>query len=161
MLDSPEEAEEVVQQVFAYVWEHHDVVDEATPSRAYLYRAAHNSALNRIRRHRVEQRWHDAEAVQEPETVAPSAGDEIEYQELAQAVQRAIERLPERCRLIYTMSRQEQMTYAEIATALDLSVKTVEAQMSRAFRLLRQMLRPLLSGALLIATGLGSGGGGA
>lgn len=158
MLGSSGEAEEVVQEVFMYVWERHEIIDETTASPAYLYRAARNGALNRIRRHRVEQRWRGKEAAQASEYADETASRDVEYDELVEAVQQAIERLPERCRQVYTLSRQEHLTYREIAETLDVSVKTVEAHMTRAFRRLHEMLGPLLSSILLIAAGLGRGG---
>lgn len=155
ILGSPAAAEEVVQDLFLYIWERHEVIDGSTPSRAYLYRAAHNAAVNRLRHTQVERRWAEESAA--GEAVAPNAGDELDVEELVRAVARAIEHLPERCRLIYTMSRQDNLSYQEIASALGLSIKTVEAQMARAFRLLRRSLGPFL-GALLLVAGLGGGG---
>ena len=143
ILGSPAQAEELVQDLFLWVWERCPAIDESTPSRAYLYRAAHNAALNRLRRQRIEQRWQEEQPDAEPSSDSAPAV-ELEHDELLGAVQGAIERLPPRCGLIYTMSRQEGLTYQEIADALDLSVKTVEAQMTRAFRLLRKALAPHL-----------------
>lgn len=152
ILGSPAQAEELVQDLFLWVWERCPAIDESTPSRAYLYRAAHNAALNRLRHQRIEQRWReeqpDAESAESPPAV------EFEHDQLLGAVQGAIERLPPRCGLIYTMSRQEGLTYQEIADALDLSVKTIEAQMARAFRLLRKALAPHLLASVLVLTGL-------
>ncbi len=152
ILGSPARAEELVQDLFLWVWERCPVIDESTPSRAYLYRAAHNAAVNRIRRQRIEQRWVDDQPDSEPSESPPAA--ELEHDELLAAVKGAIERLPPRCGLIYTMSRQEGFTYQEIADALDLSVKTVEAQMARAFRLLRKALAPHLLVSVLVLAGL-------
>ncbi len=152
ILGSSAQAEELVQDLFLWVWERCPVIDESTPSRAYLYRAAHNAALNRLRHQRMEQRWADDQPDAEPRESPPAA--ELEHDELLCAVQSAIERLPARCSLIYSMSRQEGLTYQEIADALDLSVKTVEAQMARAFRLLRRALAPQLLASVLVLAGL-------
>ena len=152
ILGSPARAEELVQDLFLWVWERCPVIDESTPSRAYLYRAAHNAAINRIRHERIEQRWREEQPDAEPSEFPPAA--ELEHDELLGAVQDAIERLPPRCGLIYTMSRREGLTYEEIANALDLSVKTVEAQMARAFRLLRKALAPHLLASVLVLAGL-------
>jgi RNA polymerase sigma-70 factor, ECF subfamily len=141
ILGSPAAAEEVVQDLFLYIWERHEVIDASTPSRAYLYRAAHNAAVNRLRRRRVESRWAEKQAATEAAPV--TADEDMGLEELSLAVARAIERLPERTRLVYTMSRQNGLSYQEIASALGLSIKTVEGQMARAFRLLRAALAPL------------------
>lgn len=144
ILGSQAKAEDVIQELFLYIWERHDRIGDDPPSRAYLYRAAHNAAINGLRHLRVERRWAEREGFS-GETAEPSAAEELDHDELAAAVTRAVERLPDRCRLIYTLSRQEQLTYQEIAKTLGLSVKTVEAQMARAFRLLRTSLAPFLS----------------
>lgn len=143
------EAEEVVQEVFMFVWERHDVITDATPPSAYLYRAVHNTALNRVRHGRVERRWAEGEGRVHKEPCA-AAEALVEQEELALAVRRVIEQLPERTRLVYTLSRQDQLTYAEIAATLGISVKTVEAQMTRALRRLRLALAPFLTSVLLL-----------
>jgi RNA polymerase sigma-70 factor (ECF subfamily) len=153
ILGSPAEADELVQDLFLWVWERCRLIDESTPSRAYLYRAAHNAALNRLRHQRIEERWME-EQPDAKSRECPSAV-EVEHDELLGAVQSAIARLPLRCGLIYTMSRQEGLTYQEIADALSLSVKTVEAQMARAFRLLRKALAPHLLASVLVLAALG------
>jgi RNA polymerase sigma-70 factor (ECF subfamily) len=142
ILGSQSQAEDVAQDVFMYVWTRVDVIDESFPSRAYLYRAAHNSALNRIRHVRIERRW--AEGQPAPEPASPTIAEEVAHDQLVEVVERAIRDLPERCRLVYTMSRQEELTYQEIAAVLGLSVKTVEAHMARAFRHLRAAVAPHL-----------------
>ncbi len=59
-------------------------------------------------------------------------------------MRRAVADLPERCREVFRLSREQGLRYAEIATALGISVKTVEAQMGKALRLLRDRLAPWL-----------------
>lgn len=141
-------AEEIVQEVFVLIWERYEHIGETHPSRAYLYTAARHQALNYIRHKRLEERWTDEQlTVEQPEITVESHLDE---HALIHAVQQAIEQLPKGCRLVYTMSRQENLTYQEIATALGLSVKTVEAQMSRALRLLRKSLMPFITGSILL-----------
>ena len=149
ILGTDAQAEDVVQELFLYIWDRHEVIDEATPSRAYLYRATHNAALNRLRHEQVERRWAEGEGKPREEGGA-TAADELEYGELAMAVRQAIERLPERCRLVYTLSRQERLSYPEIAATLGISVKTVESQMTRAFRQLRAAIGPFLAGITLL-----------
>jgi RNA polymerase sigma-70 factor (family 1) len=144
------EAEEIVQELYLYVWDRHDVISETIPSRAYLYRAVHNAALNRLRHQRVEHRWAEGKGRPLDEWAEASAMDRLEQEELVVAVRRAIERLPERTRLVYTLSRQNQLTYAEIAVTLGISVKTVESQMTRALRHLRIALGPFVAGIVVL-----------
>ena len=101
------------------------------------------------RHHRVEARW-EARAAVEADEAAPGADEELRYGEVAKAAARAIESLPERCRLVFTLSRQQHLTYAEIAQTLDISVSTVETQMWRALKILRAKLAPYLLLAIAI-----------
>jgi RNA polymerase sigma-70 factor (ECF subfamily) len=79
----------------------------------------------------------------------------VERKEIEQFILEALQDLPERRRLIYNMSRRYGLTYREIAARLDISVKTVETQMSRALRFLRERLSSLLTLLSLILTGAG------
>jgi RNA polymerase sigma-70 factor (ECF subfamily) len=149
MVGSMAEAEEIVQDLFLYVWERHPLEGDGAPSRQYLYRAAHNAAVNRLRRLRLARHWIEGEASRASGEVAPSDDHELEHKELLAAVEQAVDRLPDRCRLVYLLSRREHLTYQEIAVTLDVSVKTVETQMARAFRLLRRALAPFVGSVLL------------
>lgn len=137
-------AEDVVQDVFAKIWERGDDLEYRDPVQ-YLYRAARNRAISYIRHERVHDRMHVkivADGLQSPPPPLPNA--DLEREELSAAITRAIAELPERCRLVYTMSRDQAMTYAEIARVLGISVKTVEVQMYRAFKNLRRKVAPFL-----------------
>jgi len=72
--------------------------------------------------------------------VPDEADDALHHEELEQRAREAVDALPERRRQIFLLSRRHELTYTEIAGALDLSVKTVETQMSRALRFLRERL---------------------
>lgn len=138
-------AEELVQDLFLDLWTRRAelVVDRALT--AYLYTAARNRALNHLRRERRLTAWPaaaTAHADDDPADADPSAPNESELLD-ALELQDAIDQLPPRCRLIFTLNRRHDMTYGEIATSLGLSVKTVETQMGRALKSLRDRLRHL------------------
>jgi RNA polymerase sigma-70 factor (ECF subfamily) len=76
----------------------------------------------------------------------------VEAADLATALARGIDQLPERCRLIFTMSREQDLSYAEIARILGISVKTVETQMGRALKALRSRLAGYLALALTVVS---------
>lgn len=112
---------------------------------------ARNAALNYLRRSQLETRWAEEELVRAPRSQPEE--HTLELTELERVVERAIESLPTHCRQVYTMSRQQELTYKEIARVLDISVKTVETQMGRALRTLRTAVERHLGGlVLLIAT---------
>jgi RNA polymerase sigma-70 factor (ECF subfamily) len=151
---SREVTEELVQDLFVRLWERRARAAPESLAESYLYRAARNRALGYLRRERVARRW--AEHVRRGADVEPHAltGDtELGGRELAAAVERAIDALPERCRLIFLMSRQQGLSYGEIARSLNVSLSTVETQMSRALKRLRQQLAPFLS-VILLALGV-------
>jgi RNA polymerase sigma-70 factor (ECF subfamily) len=139
MVRSRAVAEELVQEVFLYLWQHRETWVAHTSVRIYLYQATRNAALSYLRREKLQQRT-------EPVVIdlfsRPSSNSdgELVTAELERAVKRAIAKLPERCRLIYTLSREQGLTYAEIAALLEISPKTVDVQMGRAFKSLRKQL---------------------
>jgi len=146
---SREIAREVVQDLFLRVWELQETVAPPPLTKTYLFTAARNRALRYVRHRRVEARWEER-AAREAERTARSADEELRCDELADAAARAVADLPERCRLVFTLSRQQHLSYAEIAQALDVSVSTVETQMWRALKILRAKLAPYLLLAIAI-----------
>jgi RNA polymerase sigma-70 factor (ECF subfamily) len=138
---APAVAEELVQEVFLYLWEHRATWVAHTSARQYLFTAARHAALNHVRRERLEYTVRHDDAVIGRFAQEPAAADRaLDQGEFTHAVRRAIRRLPDRCRLVYTLSREQHLSYAEIAGVLQISQKTVEVQMGRAFKLLRQYL---------------------
>src|SRR5689334_20307784 len=132
-------AEDVAQEVMLELWRRRDEIRPETSLRAYLFRATRNRALNQIRHERVAARLEPEIVNSRPES-APAADHATVETELRQAVDRAIRSLPERCREVFELSRVEGLKYAEIAAVLDISVKTVEAQMGKALRVMREHL---------------------
>lgn len=127
-------AEELAQDVYLRIWRGRARLDPNRSLRAYLFRSAHNAAVNEGARMRVR-----AEHV--PRPVRPIATDEsVRYHELRDAVRAAIGDLPARTRQVFLLSREQGMTYAQIAAALQVSARTVENQMGRALRFLRDRL---------------------
>jgi RNA polymerase sigma-70 factor (ECF subfamily) len=136
-VESTQVAEDIVQDLFLSLWRNRErlSIDQSVPS--YLLAAARNRAINHLRHERVAKRW-ETRVVGRIETSTPS--DEAELLEMLD-LQDGIERLPARCRLIFALSRQQGMSYSEIAQSLGLSVKTVEVQIGRALRALRAWTR--------------------
>ena len=146
------EAEDIIQELFVSVWDKR-ATDRPVPAAVgpYLRRAARNRSLNFLRdRKRIPV--DDGEV---PVTLAAPtrADDALQQDELRQRIHGAIDHLPERCRLVFVMSKIEEMSNKEIAAALEISPKTVENQMTRAYRLLRELLVALL--ALIVLNGSG------
>ena len=131
-------AEDIVQDVLVGVWRRHQYFDYSDPL-PYLYQSVRNQVVSYARKRTVRERWLQR-VRREPQPVSETAAASAETSDLAQAIAVAIDALPERCRLIFTMSREQDLTYQEIAGILGISVKTVETQMSRALKTLRSGL---------------------
>ena len=137
-------AEDLAQDVFHDLWKRRDTLEISTSIKAYLRRAGINKTLNYIRDKKVK--WDDEDKLPKLTSSAPGALEELESRDLEQLIDDTIDGLPERCRLIFTLSRFEEMSYMEISKELDISVKTVENQMSKALKILRSALAPMLKG---------------
>ncbi|PKK37149.1 RNA polymerase sigma-70 factor [Siphonobacter sp. SORGH_AS_0500] len=144
-----DDAEEVVQAMFLAFWEKRDSLVITTSLKSYLYRAVHNRCLNRIK-HLSVQAEYQSYVQADGSDVYQSPVQELMASELDIQLQRAIERLPEQCRLIFMMSRFEELKYQEIADQLGLSIKTVENQIGKALRILRTELADYLPLLLLL-----------
>jgi len=140
-------AEEIVQQVFLRLWEKRDTITITGPVKAYLFSAIRNTAISQWRKDVVRSEKENGYGKSKDTTVG--AGEEVK--ELERLYRQALERLPERCREVFILSRQQHMKYAEIAEAMNISVKTVENQMGKALKILHEELKeylPLLTGFL-------------
>lgn len=140
-LKDSDETEDVVQQVFVSLWEKRTQLDIHTSVRAVLYRAVHNACLNRLKHQKVRgdyaSDWKSTQSDSEQT-------DALEAAELQERINRAIEGMPEQCARIFKMSRFEQLKYQEIADQLGLSIKTVENQMGKALKIIREALKDYL-----------------
>ncbi len=135
------ETEDVVQQVFVSLWEKRTQLDIHTSVRAVLYRSVHNACLNRLKHQKVRRDyagdWKSTQSDSEQT-------DALEAAELQERINRAIEGMPEQCARIFKMSRFEQLKYQEIADQLGLSIKTIENQMGKALKIIREALKDYL-----------------
>jgi RNA polymerase sigma-70 factor (ECF subfamily) len=136
-VESRSVAEDLVQDLFLTLWQKRGEMEITGTVDSYLFGAARNRALNYLRHQRVADRFRTT-VLERAEPVGFS--EEGEILEMLE-VQEAVETLPPRCRLIFTLHHHQGLTYADIATSLGLSVKTVDTQMGRALRALRTWVR--------------------
>lgn len=138
-------AEELVQDLFLKLWSRRGSLGEIDSLKTYLFRAARNTALNHLRRRKLEQEWVEKEQGAGSEEPGQEGDEPVTESELAAAVRAAVDRLPPRCREVFMLSRDSGLTYGEIAKALGISIKTVETQMGRALKALRESLKESLN----------------
>lgn len=135
-------AEELVQDVMLELWKRRELLADESSPQAYLFQAMRNRALNHIRHERVARQG-------EPHATRSGVVDSTAHSlvvedEISVALRRAVDGLPNRCREVFELSRTHGLRYSEIASVLGISVKTVEAQMGKALRTLREELAPWL-----------------
>lgn len=143
ILKDQDAAEDRVQEVFVKMWERREKIEIQSSLKAYLYMAVKNHCLNKLKTEARNQ-WMDDEQESEMPSGLAATDAHVQTRLMAGHIDRAIDRLPPRCALIFKMSRYEEKSYKEIAETLELSVKTVEHQMGKALLLLRKYLSPYL-----------------
>ena len=150
MLKDEAAAEEMVQNVFYKIWERTGQLNISGSVTAYLYRAVHNESLNYLKHLKVRAA-HQSETTWQMKGLTDQASKRILLKELESKLHTALNELPEQCRLIFQLSRFEELRYREIAEKLDISVKTVENQMGKALKLLRMKLVDFLPLLLILS----------
>ncbi|HEY9362339.1 MAG TPA: RNA polymerase sigma-70 factor [Chitinophagaceae bacterium] len=142
---SKESAEEVVNDVFLSLWQKRKTLDTINNINVYLYVAVKNASLNWLRKNRRvftvsidELRVDHLHLVPNPEILLITR----EFQSL---ILKAIEQLPPRCKIIFKLIKEDGLSYKEVASILDLSVKTVDSQLYHALKKLALVLKPLES----------------
>jgi len=127
-------AEDIVQEVLFELFKKHDQVNIESLI-GYLKRSVYNRSLNKVKARRD---YVDADEISyELSDNSINSQEELEYTELETEINTIIDSLPEKCRLVFVLNRFEQLSYKEVAKRLDISVKTVENQMSKALKILR------------------------
>jgi RNA polymerase sigma-70 factor (family 1) len=137
-------AEDILQDVFLRVWQGRAELPDILSYRAYLHRAVLNAALRYQERSKRQVAWDAAEPAVASARTAPDALAALHHEDTEAAVAAALDRLPPQCRVVFELSRYEELSYQQIAEALEISPKTVENQMGKALRVLRGSLASTL-----------------
>lgn len=142
-LQDKEEAEEIVQTTFLSFWEKRGGLAIKTSTKSYFYAMVRNACLNVIKHEKIKQKYIGEElALTNPGI--DSVAETISSGELETKIHTAIASLPEQCRLVFKLSRFEELKYQEIADQLKISVKTVENHMGKALKIMREQLKDYL-----------------
>jgi RNA polymerase sigma-70 factor (ECF subfamily) len=148
-----DEAEEIVQSTFLSIWEKRENLSIHTGVKPYLYAMVRNACLNVLKHEKIKQQ-HATMEMAVAERSVESVARTVMATELETKIHQAMDHLPEQCRLIFKLSRFEELKYAEIAQHLDISVKTVENQMGKALRIMREQLKDYLPLLIILMNGL-------
>lgn len=136
-----DQAKDMVQQSFVRFWDKRDTVDIHDNIEAYLKRAVINTSLNHLEKQKrvyLEEDFSHYLKVNESNDL----DDETRLLVIKKVTKQAIAKLPEKCQMVFSLSRYEGMTNQEIADYLGISVKAVEKHISKAVRDLRETLKP-------------------
>jgi RNA polymerase sigma-70 factor (ECF subfamily) len=142
-------AEDIVQEVFLKVWDMRQTLQMDEGIQSYLYRASYNTALNFLKQQKQKQ----AVDIDTLEVALPGSETPEKHLSLLETeadILKAIDLLPAKTKLVFSMSRFEEMSYKEIADHLDISIKSVEKHMGIALQRLRENLKEYLVGLLLL-----------
>ncbi|MDO1449758.1 RNA polymerase sigma-70 factor [Rhodocytophaga aerolata] len=128
-------AEEIVQEFFIYLWENQQTLTLPNSVAVYFHVAIKNRCLNYLKK-----KIHLMIPIENTTDILGYEPDQLIAEELSEAMDEAINKLPEKCKLIFLLNRQSHFSYKEIAGHLAISIKTVESQMGIALKKLREHL---------------------
>lgn len=136
-----EDAKDIVQDTFIRIWETRHQLNENLSLKSYAYKIADNLALNYLRHNKVVSNFHQNLEIELLTEETPHLL--LEKSEFQNHFLQAIEQLPTQTRIVFLMSRTEDLSYKEISERLNISVKTVESHIGKALKLLRDQLHSL------------------
>ncbi len=140
LIPDSDTCKDLVQEVFVELWRKKESLEIQVSIYAYLRRAAVNKALNHIK----SNKRYVFEEPDKQNQIKDSSAQDIAQKEhqgnLEDALHKAIETLPEKCRAVFALSRFEHLSHKEIAEKLGISVKTIENQITKAMKMLREAL---------------------
>lgn len=129
-------AEDIIQQAFLTIWEKRNEIDETKSLKGFLFRIGYNRALNHFR---DTKKFNDSDELPEI-TDNHDPADSAQEQLLLDAIDKTLENMPEKRRIVFEMCFLQGLTYRETAEAMDLSIKTVENHMGFALKTIRNSL---------------------
>jgi RNA polymerase sigma-70 factor (ECF subfamily) len=133
---SSEDAIEIVNDVFLSVWSKQNRLTLDHSLKTYLYTAVKNRSINYIKKNKLETVFDD-----QLDTLSDFEADKSLLQKEQQIIiEQIMNNLPPKCKQVFSMSRVDQLSNKEIASLLDISIKTVEAQITKALKIFRKKL---------------------
>jgi len=140
ILRDADEAEDVVQSMFMKLWERREALDIKSALRPYLFKSVHNNCLNLLEHKLVKNKFQEYKLAVTEASRQPEVFDE----DLDAKIKKAIDTLPPQCRTIFMMSRFDEMRHTEIAEKLNISVNTIQNQICKALKILRDELKEIV-----------------
>jgi RNA polymerase sigma-70 factor (ECF subfamily) len=143
----PSKSEDIVQNVFVKLWIYRKKIDSNIPIKRYLHKSVYNEFIDQYRKNKsvISLEEKHLKAIN---TVIDNNSFDIE--KLMTRVNDEIEKLPEKCKRVFILNKKEGLTHDEIAEYLQISIKTVEGHITRAFKILNQKLGKKIKSILII-----------
>lgn len=135
-------SEEIVQDIFVYFWENREKLKISTSVKSYLFSASKYKSLNLLRDTKTQKKIIEKIGRIEPIHTPDCENSYIDIDEFKKILGTAVDQLAPKCREIFLLSKQKELSNKEIAEQLGISVKTVENQMTIALKKLREYLTP-------------------
>jgi RNA polymerase sigma-70 factor (family 1) len=132
-----EDAEEIVQEIFIDLFTRRAEIRLNRNVAGFLYKAVQYRVYNKIRSYIVQRNYQQLAALKLDQETAGAYAD-AEFKELNEALHKAVSRLPDKCRQVFQLSREQGLPYKEIALRLGISTNTVERHMNKALKFLRE-----------------------
>lgn len=144
-----EEARDIIQEVFTYLWSKRDVINVSENLSGYLYGSVRHAILNKITRKQVQEKYLDSlkEFAAQDSVLTDHR---VRETQLRMLIEQEIKMLPPKMRTVFELSRKEHLSHREIAWKLEISEQTVSKQITNALRILKLKLGVLASLALML-----------
>lgn len=145
-----EVARDLVQDVFIYLWDKRQKLTIDKSLSSYLFRAVHNAAINYLKKESTKENYVRQFLINLNEGSYQTSSSEdahelVVHNELLESIESVVETLPEQCKTIFKMSRFRGMRNKEIAEVYSISPRTVETQLYRALKVLKENIKPNLA----------------
>lgn len=140
------EAEEIVQDIFISIWQRRNILELTHSLATYLSVAVKYRVITKLAG-RTKQKQRDARIAAESDEGVESTAQWLSEKELRQQIEQCVKNLPEKCRIVFEMSREQNLSNKQIAEELGISEKTVEGHITKAIHTLKNSLNislPLL-----------------
>lgn len=148
-------AEDIVQNVFLRVWQKRDKLKDDFVIQSFLYKSVYNEFIDLYRKEKSTMALEKI-YIEALDVVINHEDDDNGLEGLITLVKNEIQNLPPKCKQTFLLSKQDGLTNVEIAEYLDLSIKTVEAQITKAFSIIRKKAGNKINGILFLLFGRNS-----
>ena len=134
-------SEDIVQEIFIYLWEKRAVILMDSSVKSYLIRASRNRFLNHLRDEKSHQAIQNTVSSKTEKYITPNY-NLLDVNKIEEIINISIDNLPPRCREVYLLHKNDELSYKEIASKMEITEKTVENQMTIALKKLKEQLAP-------------------